>query len=112
MNKALGRWLFIPWSIILLLAGCVSIGREFPTPTTDTIKNGITTRAELQQRFGLPVQEGIEDGHRTWTWIHVKTGPGGQTLSKQLHVKFDERGIVKSYSFTSNHPEDLTEKAK
>ena len=96
----------------LLLVGCVSVGREFPTPTSEMIKNGVTTQAELRHLFGPPVQEGIENGDRTWTWIHVKTGIGGQTLSKQLHVKFNEQGIVKSYAFTSSLPEDLTRKAQ
>jgi hypothetical protein len=42
------------------------------------------------------------------------SGPGGagETLSKQLHVKFDERGVVKSYSYSSNHPKELSEKTK
>lgn len=96
----------------LLLVGCVSVGREFPTPTAEMITNGVSTQAELRQLFGPPVQEGIEDGDRTWTWVLFKSGLGGQTVSKQFHVKFNERGIVKSYAFTSSLPEDLTQKTK
>ncbi len=92
---------------IVLLAGCVSIGAEFPAPTTSMIKNGATTRTELIQLFGSPSQVGIEDGDQTWTWVYVKAGVFGQPLSKELHVTFTERGVVKSYSYTSSQPEEV-----
>ena len=92
---------------ILLLAGCVSMGAEFPTPTAVMIKNGVTTRTELLQLFGSPTQVGIEDGDQTWTWIYVKAGGLSRALSKELHVTFTERGVVKSYSYTSSLPEEV-----
>lgn len=94
-------------SVILLFAGCVSVGEEFRTPTAEMIKNGVTTRSELLQLFGSPTQVGIEDGDQTWTWVYVRTGGFSRTLSKELHVKFTERGIVKSYSYTSSLPEEV-----
>ena len=92
---------------ILLLAGCVSVGEEFRTPTSGMIKNGVTTRAELLQLFGSPTQVGIEDGDQTWTWAYVRAGGFGRALSKELHIKFTERGIVKSYSYTSSLPGEV-----
>ncbi|MDD5558974.1 hypothetical protein [Candidatus Methylomirabilis sp.] len=97
---------------VLLLVGCVSVGEEFRTPTAEMIKNGVTTRAELLQLFGSPTQVGIEDGDRTWTWLHVRTGAIGRTLSKELHVKFNERGIVKSHSYTSTLPEEVQRESR
>jgi hypothetical protein len=93
--------------LVFLLAGCVSVGAEFSTPTGEMIKNGVTTRAELLQRFGSPTQVGIENGDQSWTWLHVRAGVIGRTLSKALHVKFNERGVVKSYSYTSSLPEEV-----
>jgi hypothetical protein len=93
------------------LQGCLSIGAEFPTPTVETIKTGVTTTAELKERFGAPTQVGIEDGDQTWTWVYVRAG-ASRTLSKQLHVKFDERGVVKAYSYTSNLPEEVQQKTR
>ncbi|MBZ0168510.1 hypothetical protein MELA_01559 [Candidatus Methylomirabilis lanthanidiphila] len=93
--------------LILLFAGCVSVGEEFRIPTAEMIKNGVTTRAELLQLFGAPTQVGIEDGNQTWTWVYVRAGGFSRTLSKELHVKFTERGIVKSYSYTSSLPEEV-----
>ena len=98
--------------LVVLLVGCVSIGREFPTPTPEMIKNKVTTQAEMLKLFGPPVQAGLEDGDLTWTWLHVRGGAAGETVSKQLHVKFYERGVVKSYSYSSNYPKELSEKMK
>jgi hypothetical protein len=84
--------------LALLLTGCVSVGTEFPVPTAQMIKNGATTRAELLQRFGSPTQVGIEDGDQTSMWVYVRAGGLRRTLSKELHVKFTERGVVKLYS--------------
>ncbi len=98
--------------VALLLTGCVSVGREFPTPTKDMITNGVTTRAELRQRFGAPTQVGIENGDDTWTWVYVRAGGVGEPRSKQLHVKLDDRGVVKSYSYTSNLPEEVQQKTR
>jgi outer membrane protein assembly factor BamE (lipoprotein component of BamABCDE complex) len=97
---------------ILLLAGCISVGEEFRTPTAEMIKNGVTTRAELLQLFGSPTQVGIEDGDQTWTWVYVRAGGFGRSLSKELHVTLNERGVVKSYSYTSSLPEEVQRNAR
>jgi len=99
-------------TVVLLLTGCVSVGREFPTPTQDMITNGVTTKGELLQRFGSPTQVGIENGDQTWTWVYIRAGAVGQPHSKQLHVRFDDRGVVKSYSYTSNLPEEVQQKTR
>lgn len=97
---------------VLLLAGCISVGEDFRTPTAEMIKEGVTTRAELLQLFGSPTQVGIEDGDQTWTWLHVRAGAIGRTLSKEFHVKFNGRGVVKSYSYTSNLPEEVQRESR
>ncbi len=111
MNHPRGRGLGLG-CLILLLAGCVLVGREFPTPTPEMIKNGSTTRAELLKLFGSPTQVGIEDGDPTWTWLQVKAGGFGPPLSRELHIKFDARGLVKSSSYTSNLLEEVQQKTK
>lgn len=97
---------------ILLLAGCIAVGEEFRTPTAEMIKNGVTTRTELLQLFGSPTQVGIEDGDQTWTWVYVRAGGFGRSLSKELHVTLNERGVVKSYSYTSSLPEEVQRDAR
>jgi outer membrane protein assembly factor BamE (lipoprotein component of BamABCDE complex) len=96
--------------VAVSLAGCIGpIGRDFPSlkPGSE-IKKDVTTKAELLKMFGDPTQTGMKDGDQTWTYYYWKKDSsveGG--LSKQLDVTFNAQGVVKSYSFSSNFPEDM-----
>lgn len=90
------------------LVACGSVftsGREFPSPARDAIRAGATTKGDLVQMFGEPTQVGVDDGDPTWSWLYFKKG--NPDLTKQLTVRFDPNGRVKSYSFNSNFPEDM-----
>jgi outer membrane protein assembly factor BamE (lipoprotein component of BamABCDE complex) len=90
------------------LAACaqlLAVGRDFPSPGRETIRNGTTTKADLLRLFGEPVQMGIKDGDTTWTWYVFRKGE--RDFTKQLEVTFTPAGVVKSYSFSSNFPEDM-----
>ena len=97
-------------ALAVSLAACVGpIGRNFPSlkPGMD-IKKDVTTKAEILKMFGDPTQVGIKDGDQTWTWYYFQKGSGQESdLSKQLEVTFNSQGVVKSYSFSSNFPEDM-----
>lgn len=95
-------------ALVLTLGACagLTLGREFPSPTRETIRNGVTAKADLVRLFGEPTQVGLDDGDPTWTWLFVRRTTDRE-LTKQLTVRFDPRGAVKSYSFTSNFPEDM-----
>ncbi len=90
------------------LAGCglLVVGREFPSPGPNMIQPGKTTKADLLRFFGDPYQVGIDTGDLTWSWLYGKKGSQGE-VTKELTVRFDAGGLVKSYSFRSNHPEDM-----
>jgi hypothetical protein len=92
----------------LLVASCAGLkfGKEFPSPRADSIKNGATTKADLERMFGAPNQVGIKDGDQTWTWLYAVQG-GKEDMAKQLDVTFGAQGVVKSYSFSSSFPEDM-----
>jgi hypothetical protein len=94
--------------LLIVLAGCglLVVGWDFPSPTRDMIQAGKTTRAELVRFFGEPYQVGIDSGDLTWSWFYGKKHSQGE-LTKELTVRFDEAGVVKSYSFRSNLPEDM-----
>ena len=94
--------------IATLLAGCglLVVGADFPSPTKDMIQAGKTTKADLLRFFGEPYQVGIDSGDLTWRWFYGKKYSGGD-ISKDLTVRFDAKGVVKSYSFSSNEPEDM-----
>lgn len=88
----------------LLAGGCVTMGRDFPAEPVASIANGKTTKADLRGAFGEPFQTGIEDGLETWTWYLIKYRGSRKATSKELHVTFDQNGLVKTYSFTSTRP--------
>ncbi len=98
-------------AIVPLAAGCftmkfVSFGREFPSPETRTITVGRTDKVTLQRVFGDPYQVGIDSGDPTWRWFFGRRDSGSE-VTKDLSVRFGADGTVKSYSFTSNFPEDM-----
>ena len=90
----------------VLLAGCATVGWEFPVANVDQIKIGTTTRDDIQRLFGTPWRIGVEDGHPTWTYGHYKYKLFGQAKSRDLLVRFDERNVVRSYTFNTTEHED------
>ena len=101
------RLALLPLCFVALTAcSGLTIGREFPAPTRETIRNGATTKADLVRLFGEPTQVGIDDGDTTWTWLYVARSTDKE-LTKQLTVRFRSDGVVKSYSYSSNFPEDM-----
>ena len=100
---------FLVLAVSLAACSALSTGRAFPSPKPGSeIKNGATTKADLLKMFGEPTQVGIKDGDQTWTWYYFQKGSGKDgDLSKQLEVTFNAQGTVKSYSFSSNFPEDM-----
>jgi len=103
------------WSVIVpcllaltVLSGCVSIkfGREFPSPDPKMIVAGKTDKTSLQRMFGEPYQVGLDSGDQTWRWFYGQRESGAE-ISKDLSIRFNPDGTVKSYSFSSNFPEDM-----
>jgi hypothetical protein len=93
---------------LVLATGCVSIqfGRPFPSPEPASIKVGATDKEGLRRVFGEPYQVGLDSGDQTWRWFHGQR-EGGAEITKDFTVRFGADGTVKSYSFTSNFPDDM-----
>jgi hypothetical protein len=103
------------WSIavagllaVTLVAGCLSfkLGRDFPSPEPAMIAVGKTDRTSLERAFGEPYQVGLDSGDPTWRWFYGQRNSSTE-MSKDLAVRFNADGTVKSYSFSSNFPEDM-----
>ena len=89
-------------ALLLPCSACTPMaGQPFPVAQVPNIEAGTTTKVEIQQMFGEPWRTGLENGFKTWTY-------GEYTLknSRDLLIRFDETGKVKSYSFSSSFPED------
>jgi hypothetical protein len=93
---------------VFLVAGCLSIklGRDFPSPEPTMIVLGKTDKTSLERAFGEPYQVGLDSGDPTWRWFYGRRNSSTET-SKDMAVRFNADGTVKSYSFSSNFPEDM-----
>jgi len=89
-----------------LLAGCVTVGRDFPAQRVAKLEIGATTRAQVRELFGTPWRTGVEDGQPTWTFGHYHYALLGDTRTKDLVVRFDTHDVVASYTFNSTDPKD------
>ncbi len=90
-----------------LALGCVTIGRDFPVRPVQQLEIGTTTRADVKRLFGDPWRVGVEDGQRSWTYglYHFNLLLGG-VEARDLVIRFDRAGVVRSYSFNSSDPTD------
>lgn len=95
---------------VSLVAGCATIGQEFNVAAVDQIVIGETTRTDIEQLFGPPWRVGVEDGHPTWTYGHYKYKLFGRAKTRDLVIRFDERNVVRSYTFNSTELEDRPNK--
>lgn len=95
------RNLLIAALTALLLSGCATVGRDFPTHPVDQITIDETTRAEIQQMFGDPWRTGVEDGKRTWTFGKYRWSAFGEAETTDLVVRFNDDGTVNSYVFNA-----------
>ncbi len=92
--------------VITSTASCVTIGRPFPVGAVYQIKMGETTRAEINRLFGNPWRTGLDNDRKTWTYAHYRYALFRAPMTRDLIVRFDEKGIVVSYTFNSTYPGD------
>jgi len=90
---------------LLACMSCATVGRDFPTDTVAQIQIGKTTLTEINELFGPPWRTGVEDGDKTWTYGYYKYRLFGDSTTRDLVVRFDERGVVNSYSYNTSEIE-------
>lgn len=83
------------------MTGCFTVGQEFAATRVPEIKVGQTRKQDITEMFGTPWRSGLEDGRPTWTYGIYKYALFGATDSQDLLVRFDNQGIVRSYTFSS-----------
>ncbi|OHB33731.1 MAG: hypothetical protein A2X84_02890 [Desulfuromonadaceae bacterium GWC2_58_13] len=92
--------------LILLLAGCATVGRKFNVSGVPQISMGQTAKSDVMALFGTPWRTGIEDGRETWTYGYYKYSLFSDAKTRDLVLRFDPSGKVASYTFNSTYPED------
>jgi outer membrane protein assembly factor BamE (lipoprotein component of BamABCDE complex) len=100
-------WLAAALAVLLVSSGCFTVGWSFPTRPVAGLQIGFTTRNQVRQTFGEPYRVGLEDGQQTWTYLHYRYSAFGPTRTRDLVVRFDESGLVSSYTFNTTEPGDL-----
>jgi len=102
----------VAFSLVTIVAGCFSVGKQFPVEQVPNIEIGVHSKADIQRLFGPPWRTGLEDGQTTWTYGDYKRTVTGEAHTRDLIVRFNGDGIVSSYSFSSDKPEDAALKKK
>jgi hypothetical protein len=88
-------------AVMTVLCSCVSAGREFPVSPVSEIRMGETTQSEIRAMFGEPWRVGVEDGLHTWTYGKYRYRLIGEPATTDLVIRFDDRNVVVSYSFST-----------
>ncbi|MDT4330560.1 outer membrane protein assembly factor BamE domain-containing protein [Methylomonas sp. MED-D] len=98
---SLGSALMLSSLSALPLSGCVTVGQEFAASRVPEIKVGQTRKQDITELFGTPWRTGMEDGRPTWTYGIYKYSLFGGDDTQDLLIRFDNQGVVKSYTFSS-----------
>ncbi|PID43957.1 MAG: hypothetical protein CSA52_03280 [Gammaproteobacteria bacterium] len=88
--------------LICLLQACANVGKTFESGNIFQIESGKTTREQVQQLFGPPWRRGLENGLVTWTYAHYQYSAFNPLRSEDLFIKFDDNGVVKSYTYNTS----------
>ena len=81
------------------LTGCFTVGQEFAGSRVPEIRVGQSTKQDIENLFGSPWRRGMEDGKSTWTYGIYKYYLFGAADTQDLLIRFDNKGIVRSYTF-------------
>ncbi len=93
-------------TMIMLVSGCITLGKDFPEAHVSTISIGVTTKNEVRMLFGSPWLSGVQDGKPAWTYGIYDYSLIGERKAKDLVVHFDDRGKVSSFTYsTTDHNE-------
>ena len=94
-------------AVAALAVGCMTVGDDFAVGKVTSIEIGSTTKQDVRSMLGEPWRTGLEDGQPTWTYGYYKYNLLGASQTRDLVVRFDDKGVVRSYTFNSTYPEDV-----
>lgn len=100
--------LILLFIFFLGIAGCMTIGQNFPINPVRDLQIGKTTKEDILHMFGAPWRTGIEDGDKTWTYAHYRYSLFSGSKTRDLVLRFNASDKLVSYSFNSSYPEDAS----
>ena len=95
--------------LAFVLTSCVTQGHNFSS-NINWIKNGATTKIEVDRILGKPFSVGHASGKPTWTYGYYQYKVFGASYTKELKLYWDENNTVSNFSFTSSFPDDIKSK--
>lgn len=84
------------------MQGCMTVGKDFAASRVIDLKIGETTQQQVREMFGQPWRMGREDGRHTWTYGIYKYSLFSPAETEDLVIRFDNNGIVRSYTFNTS----------
>ena len=87
-------------------SACITLGKNFPHSNVKLIITGETTKNDIRKLFGSPWLSGINDGELAWTYGNYDYSLFGDRKAKDLVIRFDEKGIVTTYTFSTTEHND------
>jgi hypothetical protein len=90
----------------LVIASCVTNGREFPS-RFEWIQKNKTRQEDVKLVLGEPQFVGSSDGLPSWTYGLYKYRLFGNSHTKELKLYWNANHTVQSYSFSSSFPDDI-----
>ena len=102
---------FLKYFIVILIytsffSACITLGKNFPHSNVKSIRTGETTKNDIRKLFGSPWLSGINDGELAWTYGNYDYSLFGDRKAKDLVIRFYEKGIVTSYTFSTTEHND------
>ena len=91
-----------------LALGCLTVGHEFDVAQVPQLEIGVTQRDDVRRLLGEPWRTGIEDGLPTWTYGHYRYSVFSPAQTRDLVIRYDAAGVVRSYGFNSTYAADRT----
>lgn len=102
MNKKLLTVCLIGFTFMYM--GCATVGFDFQDNYVSEIILEKTTQSDIRRMFGSPWRVGMEDGKETWTYGKYTYRLIGESSTKDLVIRFNDKGIVDSYTYnTTEH---------
>ena len=89
-------------SIVLVMSGCGTAGKNFNSSKVKSIVNGTTTQADIKKIFGEPFKTGLQNGKIIWIYENHHYSIINKNTSKDLIIILSPDAIVESHQFTSN----------
>ncbi len=88
--------------MMLAVASCANVGREFSQDQVSQIKIGTTTSEEVRQMFGEPWRTGIDNGDTTWTYARYNYAVFSPAKTRDLVIRFNKSDVVSSYTYNTS----------